>query len=149
MTGYPILEAAWATRVCGHVSSDAAILQARRVGRIKELLRPHRRLQLAGDHPRLDDRDRVREMDFLDLLHPLERERNPAAHRHATADITVAGAARGHRDFVFRRELHHAAHLLSRAGKNHDVRIVFSEPLIATVRPPRRLVGGDAIGAEE
>ena len=112
MTRHAVLETARAAGIGRNVSADGAIIQTRWVGRIKQPLRADRRLQLAGDHTRLDDRHGVLETDFLDAVHPRERERDSPSHRHATAHVTKAGAARGHGNLVFGSKTQQAADLL-------------------------------------
>ena len=53
MTSNAIFKATRAPGVCGHISANRAVMQARGIRRIKQPLRANRALQLASDHPRL------------------------------------------------------------------------------------------------
>src|SRR6478735_1788648 len=98
MAGNAIFEAAWPTSIRRHISANAAIVQTRRIGRIKKPLRPHRGLQLAGDNTRLHNGDGVFKTDLLDPIHAGERKRDASAGRHATTDVTKTCAARCYRN---------------------------------------------------
>ena len=144
---HAVFQTARAARVRRDVSADAAILQARGVRRVVEPLRAHRRLELAGDDARLDHGDSIGEVDLLYPIHPREREHDAAARRHAAADVAVARAARRHGQAAAVREFHQPAHLLCRAGEDHDLRLAARKPLVARMRCEHRGIGGDGIRA--
>ena len=74
----------------------ALILPARRVRRIEQSPFFNFVCKALGVHSRLNDRDKIAGVDFADPVHPRQRNDNTAADGHATADVAVSGAARGH-----------------------------------------------------
>jgi hypothetical protein len=75
-------------------------------------------------------------------------QRNPAAHRHASAYITKSCSACGDRNFLARGELKELAHISCRSCKDDNFREMRCEPFIAAVRGESLGVIGDNIVAE-
>ena len=98
VAGHSILEAARAAGVGGNISAEGAIGAAGRVRRIKEANFFDCILQILGFDSGLDNGNKIAAVNFLNLLHALERNDDAAADGHATADVTIAGPARGNGD---------------------------------------------------
>ena len=147
MARHPVFQAARTARIGRDVPADAAVFEAGRIGRIKKSLAPRRLLQMPGDHPRLDHRDEILRAHFLDAVHARGREHDPAAHRHASADITVSRPAGGHGNFLPGRDLHHAGGGRRRSRENHGFRRIPGEPLVPRRRGEGSIVGPHAVDA--
>ncbi len=107
VAGHAVFQTARTARIGRDVSADAAILQTRRIRRVKKSLVPRGLLQMSGDHPRFDHGDEVLRAHLFDPVHPRGREHDAAAHRNTTAHVAVAGPAGRHGDFFPRRDFHH------------------------------------------
>ena len=98
---------------------------------------------------RLDDRDEIRLRDFLDAIHPLDREHDAAAVGHASADVAVARAARGDRNAMIAGEAQHGGDGLCIAREHHGVGETGGEPFVRRVAFAERLVGVQIAGGNE
>jgi hypothetical protein len=81
----------------------------------------------------LDDSDEIGGVDFQNPVHALQRERNAAAHRHATADIAVAGTARRDGNPVFICEPQDFGNGFGGAGQGDGVGQMRCEPFVAGI----------------
>ena len=93
-----VLEGARAAGALGDVAADAALAEARRIGRIEQADAFDRVLQRPGDHARLDDDQQVARIDRQDAGEALERDDDAAPHGDGAAGVAGAGAARDERD---------------------------------------------------
>ena len=107
VAGHTVFQTARTARIGRDVSADAAILQARRIRRVKKSLVPRGLLQMSSDYPRFDHGDEVLRAHLFDPVHQRRREHDAAAHRNTTAHVAVAGPAGRHGDFFPRRDFHH------------------------------------------
>ena len=96
IAGDAVFQAARAAGIGGDVAADEIVRAAGGVGRVKQAAPLDGFLKISGVHARLDDGDEIGGVDFPDAVHPFERKHDAAVHGHATADVTVAGAARSH-----------------------------------------------------
>ena len=55
-------------------------------------------MQPLENDPRFGDRHEITRVNFLDSIHPLEREHDAAADWNAAAHVAVTGATRRHRN---------------------------------------------------
>src|SRR5262245_3372076 len=108
---HTVFQATRTTGVCGDVSANGAILHARRIRRIKQFLRAHRRFELSGKHAWFNNSNGVDKVDLLDAVHARERERDPAARRHTSAHVTKSASAGGDWNFFARGELKELANV--------------------------------------
>jgi hypothetical protein len=97
---HAILQAARSARVRRDVAAERTFLQARRVGRIKQTELARLRLEFPGDHARLHHAHAVDRIDLEHLVHPRERDDDPAPLRHASADVAAPRAPRRDGDFA-------------------------------------------------
>ena len=98
MPGHTVFQAARAACIGCNVSTDRAVLQARRIRWIKEPTISHLALQIARNHARLDDGHAVRDRDLFDPVHSGQREGDPTLYGNAPAHISVPGPACGDRN---------------------------------------------------
>ena len=103
------------------------------IGRIKKPALFHGVLKLGGVDGGLDDGDEIGGIDFQNFVHPLRRERDAAAHRHAAADVAVARAARRDGNFILIREPQNLGNGFGGAGQGDGVGLVRGEPFVAGV----------------
>ena len=133
VAGDAIFEAARATGVGGDVAAEAAIRATRGIRRIEQSLLLHGILQRLGVNARLDDGDEIRPGDFLDAIHPLDREHDAAAVGHASAHVAVARAARGDGNAMVAGEAQDGGDRLRVAREHHGVGDAGGEPFIRRV----------------
>src|SRR5205823_4922750 len=99
-----VFEAARAAGVCGDISTNATVRFAGGIGRIKTANLLDFLLEMFSQNARFNNRNEIVRIDFLDAIHPHQRERNAAATGNTSTDIAIAGASRGDWDFIFVRK---------------------------------------------
>ena len=146
--GDAVLHAAQPAGVGGHVPTDGADLETRRVGWVPEALRPRRRLDLHVQRPGLRDGQAGRRVD-LHSPHALGRQGDAPVDGDRSSGKTGAGATGDNRHPVRARPAQHGLHLFGvrdphdRHGPPdlHRVRAVEPVPLhqvaVADHRPGR------------
>ena len=128
---HAVFQAARAARVGGDVAPDAAVRAAGRVGRIIKPLLLDRLVQMLRDHTRLHHRDKVVRIDLLDAVHPRQREHDAPARWNTSAHVTVARAARSHRQVVPMSETEDRGDGTRAPRQGHGVRQATGEPFVA------------------
>ena len=98
---------------------------------------------------RLDHGDEIRAGDFLDAIHPLDREHNAAAIGHAAADVAVARAARSDGDAVVAGEAQHGGDGLRVTREHNGVGETGGEPFVRGVAFAEGLVRVQIAGGNE
>jgi len=109
----------------------------------------HRRFQICGKHTRLNYCNRIAKTDFLDPIHPDERQGNPATSGNASAYITKSGATCCDRNFLPRGKLEQLADVICGSCKDDNFRLVCREPLVDAVRGKSVRIVCDNFVAEE
>ena len=140
---HSVFQTARAARVRGDISTDGAILHTRRIRRIKQFLRAHRRLQVRRKHPRLNNRNCIGKTDILYPIHAHERQGNPATCGDASPHVTKSTAPCCNRNLFVRRKLQQLADIARRFGKDDNFRLVCREPFVAAVCSKCLWIGSD------
>ena len=149
VAGDAVLQAARAAGVGGDVAAEAALLQAGRVGRIKPAELAHGLLQVAGGDAGFNDRDAVGGVNLLDAVHAPQRQGDATLQRHATADVTDAGALRRHRHAMRIGVAQHGGDVLGRGGVHDHLRRVGREPFVGAMGGEVGGRGRHSVGSEQ
>lgn len=123
--GHAVLEAARAACVLGDVAADGRSLQAGRVGGVEKPRFFRRRLQVGGDHPRLDHGQGVLAVEAQDAVHAREDQHHAALDGQRPAAVADAGAARHQRHGVLTAEGDGGGDVLVALGADDGVGEVF------------------------
>ena len=140
ITGDAVLQTARTAGVGGDVATDGAILQR---GRIRRVFPPDGMrggLQVSRDYAGLDDGHAILRMQPEHAVHPGCGEDDTTLDRHRTADVAVARAAGGDRDFPLVRQPEHRGNIGCGFRENDNVREMARRPFITGIR--REDLGG-------
>ena len=130
ISGNAIFQASGSARIGRDIPADAAILEAGRIRRIRQIFLAGSGLQFPCDHARLDHGHKILWMDFKNPVHPVQREDNTFVDRGASADIAISGSARGYRDSCPAGLAEHEGNLLRGGWQNDEVGLGLSEPFV-------------------
>ncbi len=90
----PVLRAVQPARVGRDVPADRGQPRARGIGSVEDTVRGEGGGEVGGDHPGLDHRDLVEQVDLADPGEPLQAQHDRAGARGGAAGEAGAGAAR-------------------------------------------------------
>src|SRR5215469_12834944 len=104
MPCYAIFQASRSPCIGSDVATNRAILETRRIRWVKQAIISCFMLQIAGNHPRFDDRDAVGFSNLFNPVHSDQGKSYTSLLRNAPPDIAITGPSRSHRNFPFVRK---------------------------------------------
>ena len=105
-------------------------------------------LQIGSDDARLNDGHKIVFVNFPNAAHPRGAKHNSAAHRHATANVAIARAARGDGNLMPMGKPQNGANAFGTAREGHGFGCAGDKPFVAGMRGECGLVEAQFSGSK-